>query len=127
MDDLPSGPDPDAPEDLPSDQSKPVKIGTIAHARSGDKGDRFNVGVIAWTNADYHRIKQQLPPERVAEYFGEMIHGEVVRYQMPNIRAFNFVCMEALDGGGQASLRYDTQGKTYGAALLEMELPPLEE
>jgi len=64
--------------------------------------------------------------EYLAEvFFGDLVAGEVRRYPMPNVRAFNFVCERGLDGGGQTSLRYDTQGKTYAAALLTMTLPPL--
>ncbi|WP_251342600.1 AtuA-related protein [Haloplanus halophilus] len=108
-----------------SDPDRAVRLDELAHARSGDKGDRFNVGVVAWTDDGYRRLDEQLTAERVAAFFGDLVEGEVRRYPMPNVRAFNFVCERGLDGGGQTSLRYDTQGKTYGAALLTMTLPPL--
>ncbi|WP_251331073.1 AtuA-related protein [Haloplanus pelagicus] len=109
------------------DPSRPVRLGELAHARSGDKGDRFNVGVVAWTDAGYRRLHSQLTADRVAAFFGDLVDGEVRRYPLSNVRAFNFVCERGLDGGGQTSLRYDTQGKTYAAALLTMTLPPLVE
>lgn len=127
MTDYPTDRDPDAPADVPADPTEAVRVGDVAHARSGDKGDAFNVGVVAWTEPDYRRLERQLTADRVREHFGDMIRGDVERYPMPNVLAFNFVCRRALDGGGQASLRYDTQGKTYGAAVLSIELPPLEE
>lgn len=101
----------------------PVQVGDIAHARSGDKGNRVNVGVVADDSDAYERLRAQLTADRVAARLDGLVEGEVRRYELPNISAFNFVCEDALDGGGQVSLRYDTQGKTYAAALLECELP----
>lgn len=101
----------------------PVRLGDVAYARSGDKADTLNVGVIARSDAAYRRIADQLTAERVATYLDGLVAGEVRRYELANLRAFNFVCTEALDGGGQRSLRYDSQGKTYAAALLCLELP----
>lgn len=111
---------PVAPED---DRREPVRVGDLAHARSGDKGDRVNVGVIADDSAAYERLRDQLTVDRVAAHFEGLIEGEVRRYELPNVSGLNFVGEAALDGGGQASLRYDTQGKTYAAALLAIELP----
>lgn len=104
-----------------------VCVGDIAHARSGDKGNRVDIGVVGDDPAAYERLRDQLTAERVAAHFEGLIEGEVRRYELPNVRALNFVGEDALDGGGQASLRYDTQGKTYGAALLELELPARED
>jgi hypothetical protein len=106
-----------------TDRTGSVAVGDIAHARSGDKGNRLNVGVVADDARAYDRLREQLTAERVAARLGGLVAGEVSRYELPNVRALNFVCEDALDGGGQASLRYDTQGKTYAAALLELELP----
>ncbi|WP_255198523.1 AtuA-related protein [Halorarius litoreus] len=108
-----------------SDWTQPVKIGELAHARSGDKGDRVNIGVISKSPDAYERLDEQLTADRVADYFDGIVHGEVERYRLENVQAFNFVGTDALDGGGQVSLRYDTQGKTYAALLLECELPPV--
>lgn len=106
-----------------SDGSESVLVGDLAHARSGDKGNRVNIGVVADNPEAYERLCAQLTADRVAEHFDGLIEGEVRRYELPNVHALNFVGEDALDGGGQASLRYDTQGKTYAAALLECELP----
>ena len=94
----------------------------LAHARSGDKGDICNIGVIA-RRADYYPILlRELTPERVKSHFGELCRGRVERYELPNLHALNFVLHEALDGGALASLRLDRQGKTYGFALLRLEI-----
>lgn len=107
-----------------TDAGESVRVGDLAHARSGDKGNRVNIGVIANDADAYDRLREQLTAERVAAHFEGLVEGEVRRYELPNVRGLNFVGEDALDGGGQASLRYDTQGKTYGAALLDLELPP---
>jgi hypothetical protein len=104
----------------------PVRVGDIAHGRSGDKGGRLNVGVVAGDRDAYERLDEQLTAEFVAERFAGLVEGEVTRYALPNLLAFNFLCEAALDGGGPVSLRYDTQGKTYAAALLECRLPEWE-
>lgn len=101
-----------------------VRIGDIAHGRSGDKGNRLNVGVVADDAAAYDRLRDQLTAAFVAQQFEGLVDGSVTRYELPNVHALNFLCEDALDGGGQHSLRYDTQGKTYAAALLECRLPP---
>jgi hypothetical protein len=102
----------------------PLQVIDIARARSGDKADWLNVGVVADDDAAYRRLEAQLTADVVADRFGSLVEGEVTRYAMPNVRAFNFVATEALDGGGQVSIRYDTQGKTYASIVLETELPP---
>jgi hypothetical protein len=97
-------------------------LARIAHCRSGDKGDVANIGVIAWDERDYPVLVRELAPERVKAFFGDLVKGEVERYELPNIGALNFVLHQALDGGGTVSLRTDAQGKTLGAALLRMEI-----
>lgn len=107
--------------------SEAISLKEIARARSGDKANQLNIGVIADTEQAYERVDEQLTAERVQRYFEGVIKGEVIRYELPNIRGFNFVGTDALGGGGQRSIRYDTQGKTYAAALLLLELPPWQQ
>jgi hypothetical protein len=97
-------------------------LSAIAHTRSGDKGDTSNIGVIALKPEHYSVIVREVTPERVKEYFGDMVKGKVERFELPNLGAINLLLHEALGGGGTVSLRVDAQGKTYGAALLRMEV-----
>jgi hypothetical protein len=97
-------------------------LGSIAHTRSGDKGDTSNIGVIALKPEHYPVILREVTPERVKAYFGELVKGKVERFELPNLGAVNLLLHEALGGGGTVSLRVDAQGKTYGAALLRMEI-----
>src|SRR5580658_10823875 len=97
-------------------------LGTIAHTRSGDKGDTSNIGVIALKPEHYGTILREVTPERVKEFFGDLVKGKVERFELPNLGAINLLLHEALGGGGTVSLRIDAQGKTYGAALLRMEV-----
>ena len=97
-------------------------LGSIAHTRSGDKGDTSNIGVIALKPEYYPVILREVTPERVRQYFGEMVKGKIERFELPNLGAINLLLHEALGGGGTVSLRVDAQGKTYGAALLRMEV-----
>jgi hypothetical protein len=97
-------------------------LGTIAHTRSGDKGDTSNIGVIAFKPEYYPVILREVTPERVKQFFGELVKGDVERFELPNLGAINLLLHEALGGGGTLSLRIDAQGKTYGAALLRMEI-----
>lgn len=94
----------------------------LAHTRAGDKGDLCNIGVIARRPEYYPVLVREVTAERVKTWFGPWCRGAVDRYELPNLGALNFVLHEALDGGGLASLRLDTQGKTYGYALLRMEI-----
>lgn len=103
-----------------------VCLREIARARSGDKANQLNIGVIADTEQAYERLEDQLTATRVQRHFEGIVEGEVTRYELPNIQGFNFIGTDALAGGGQRSIRYDTQGKTYAAALLLLELPPWE-
>ncbi len=97
-------------------------LGTIAHTRSGDKGDTCNVGVIAFDPKHYPIIVREVTQARVKPYFGDLVKGEVERFELPNLGAINLLLHESLGGGGTVSLRIDAQGKTYGAALLRMEI-----
>lgn len=99
-----------------------IRLIDIAHARSGDKGDSANIGVIAYDDRGYEIIKKYLTAERVKKYFEGICLGDVERYEMPNIRALNFVLHNALGGGGTVSLKHDAQGKTLASALLRMEI-----
>ena len=101
---------------------KKVKLAEFAMARSGDKGTDSNIGI--WVNTDeaYEVLKTQVTTDRVKEHFKEICFGEIIRYDMPNLRALNFIMGDALDGGGSASRRTDAQGKTHGPGLLLMEV-----
>jgi hypothetical protein len=100
----------------------PIQLRRLAHARSGDKGDTANVGVIAYSPAIYDCLKERLTAERVAEHFREMIEGPVERFELDNLGALNFLLHGALGGGGTMSLMTDAQGKVYSTALLRIEL-----
>ena len=99
-----------------------VQLLKIAHARSGDKGDTANVGLIAKDPKYYGVLVQEVTAERVKKHFAEICFGNVERFEIPNLEALNFLLHESLDGGGTMSLRADPQGKTYSAALLRMEV-----
>lgn len=99
-----------------------VRLVDIAHARSGDKGDTANVGVIALRPDWYPLLARELTGERVAAHFRGMIDGGVDRYELPNLSALNFLLHGALDGGGTLSLKTDAQGKVYSTALLRLVL-----
>jgi len=99
-----------------------VPLARLAHTRSGDKGNKVNVGVMAWRERDYPILVRELTPGRIKTFFGESVGGPVLRYELPNLAALNFVLHDALDGGGTLSLRTDAQGKTFGARLLELEI-----
>jgi hypothetical protein len=92
----------------------------IAHARSGDKGDTANVGVIALQPRWYDVLEKFVTRSKVADHFRGMIEGDVERYELPNLNALNFLLHGALDGGGTLSLKTDAQGKVYSTALLRM-------
>ena len=99
-----------------------IKLEQIAHARSGDKGDASNVGLIAQTPELYPVIREQVTAERVKEHFREVCRGPVQRYELPNILALNFILHDSLGGGGTESLKNDAQGKTHAQGLLQMEI-----
>lgn len=99
-----------------------VQLRELAYARSGDKGNMSNIGVIARQPEYYDLIAEQVTEERVASHFSEICDGDVTRYSLPNIDAFNFVLQEALGGGGMSSPRIDALGKTHSGAILRMEI-----
>ena len=99
-----------------------VPLVHLAHARSGDKGDTANVGVIAYDPAHFDLLKRQLTPAAVKAHFGSMVQGEVERFELPNLHALNFLLHGALDGGGTVSLMNDAQGKVFSTAILRMEV-----
>lgn len=99
-----------------------IQLLEIAHARSGDKGDDANIGLVALRPEYYPVLVREVTAERVKRHFAGICHGPVERYELPNLNALNFVLHQALDGGGTLSLRTDSQGKTFGAALLRMRI-----
>ncbi len=102
--------------------SRRVRLLQIAHARSGDKGDSANIGLIALKPEFYPILVKEVTTDRVKRHFKGICHGDVERFELPNLRALNFLLHKSLGGGGTLSLRTDAQGKTYSAALLRMEV-----
>jgi len=100
-----------------------ICLSEIAHARSGDKGNHANIGVIAYTPEGYEYLGGMLTESRVAELFLPLRPSEVERYELPGILAYNFVLRDVLAGGASRSLRIDTQGKLLGLAILDTQLP----
>ena len=94
----------------------------LAHARSGDKGDTANVGLIALKDEYYPILVREVTVERVKQHFGDMVKGDVERFELPNLNALNFLLHGSLGGGGTLSLMTDAQGKTFSTALLRMEI-----
>jgi hypothetical protein len=99
-----------------------VRLLDIAHARSGDKGDTANVGLIALRPEWFPLLNREVTRERVKEHFKGVIDGDVERFELPNLRALNFLLHGALDGGGTLSLKTDAQGKVFSTALLRMRI-----
>lgn len=99
-----------------------MKLREIAHSRTGDKGNIVNVSVIAYKAKDYPLLLKEVTAVKVKNHFSEVVKGEVIRYEMPNIAALNFVMHDALGGGVTRSLALDKHGKTLGAYLLEMSI-----
>lgn len=97
-----------------------IELTKLAHARSGDKGDTANVGLIAFNEIIYPILKREVTAAKVKEHFGEIVKGEVERFELPNLGALNFLLHESLGGGGTLSLMTDAQGKTFSTALLRM-------
>jgi hypothetical protein len=104
-----------------------IALRDVAQARSGDKGDLANVAVFAPTDALYAAFVRELTPERVRVHFGRFVRGPVDRYEVPNVRALNFVLHQALDGGAARSLRSDPLGKSYGSLILRLEIDVSDE
>ena len=99
-----------------------VSLLKLAHARSGDKGDTANVGLIALKDRYYPLLVEHVTAEAVKQHFGPMVKGEVERFELPNLGALNFLLHGALGGGGTLSLMTDAQGKTFSTALLRMNI-----
>jgi hypothetical protein len=99
-----------------------IELLKLAHARSGDKGDTANVGVIAFKDEFYPLLVREVTAEKVKQHFGELVKGDVERFELPNLGALNFLLHESLGGGGTLSLMTDAQGKTISTALLRMKI-----
>ncbi|WP_315801293.1 hypothetical protein [Bradyrhizobium sp. SZCCHNS3002] len=99
-----------------------MKLRDIAHSRTGDKGDTSNISVIAYDPRDYPLLLAQVTAERVKAHFAGIVQGEVVRYELPNIAALNFVMSRALGGGVTRSLALDAHGKSLSSALLDLDI-----
>jgi hypothetical protein len=99
-----------------------IALSKLAYARSGDKGDGSNVGVVAYSRAAYELLRRELTTTRVKEHFKEICHGTVDRYEAPNLLALNFILHDSLGGGGSESLKTDAQGKTHGLGMLQMQI-----
>lgn len=99
-----------------------IELLKLAHARSGDKGDTANVGVIALRDEFYPLLVREVTAEKVKEHFGAIVKGKVERFELPNLNALNFLLHESLGGGGTLSLMTDAQGKTFSTALLRMKI-----
>jgi hypothetical protein len=104
-----------------------VQLRKLAHARSGDKGDTANVGLIALRPEFYPIIAREVTAARVKEHFKGICHGDVDRFELPNLGALNFLLHESLGGGGTLSLMTDAQGKTFSTAMLRMQIDISEE
>ena len=99
-----------------------IYLNQIAHGRSGDKGDTSNVCVFARKPEYFEIIKREVTPEKVREHFGDMVKGEITRYEVASLNGFNFVMKHALGGGATHSLRLDTLGKSMGSAFMRMRI-----
>jgi len=99
-----------------------VQLIKLAHARSGDKGDTANIGLIALKPEYYPILVEQVTADKVKEHFAGICQGPVERFELPNLGALNFLLHEALGGGGTITLKHDAQGKTLSTALLRMEI-----
>jgi hypothetical protein len=101
---------------------KRIPLYAMAHARSGDKGDGSNVGVLAYDERGYELLRAYLTPERVRKHFRGIVLGDVERFELPNLLGLNFLLHDSLGGSGSASLKNDAQGKTHAMALLRMDV-----
>lgn len=110
----------------PTLSPRTIRLGQIAIARSGDKGNHANLGVVAFQPQAYEFLLRELTSHRVAEFFRPLGADRVVRFELPNLKAFNFLLYNALAGGASRSLRCDSQGKLLGTAMLELPLPEPE-
>lgn len=99
-----------------------MKLREIAHSRTGDKGNMSNISLIAYHLDDYKILKENVTPEIVKTWFSDMVHGEIKRYELPQLGALNFVIYDALGGGVTRSLSLDTHGKSLSSYLLDIEI-----
>ncbi|MBP1919476.1 hypothetical protein J2Z34_001965 [Youngiibacter multivorans] len=99
-----------------------MKLWEIAHSRTGDKGNISNISLIAYDMKDFELIKEKVTPEKVKDFFKDIVKSEVVRYELPNVGALNFVMYDALGGGVTRSLSLDKHGKSLSSYILEMEI-----
>jgi hypothetical protein len=99
-----------------------VELTKLAHARSGDKGDTANVGLIAFSDEIYPILVREVTADKVKHHFGDIVKGDVERFELPNLSSLNFLLHESLGGGGTLSLMTDAQGKTFSTALLRMNV-----
>lgn len=99
-----------------------MKLWEIAHSRTGDKGNISNISLIVYDQKDFQLIREQLTPESVKQWYGNQVKGEVIRYELPQLGALNFVMYDALGGGVTSATALDKHGKTLGAYLLEMPI-----
>jgi hypothetical protein len=104
-----------------------IQLTKLAHARSGDKGDTANVGLIALREEYYALLVREVTAARVKQHFKGICKGDVERFELPNLGALNFLLHESLGGGGTLSLMTDAQGKTFSTALLRMEIDVTED
>ena len=100
-----------------------MKLRILAHSRTGDKGNTLNVSVICYDARHYDHLHEQLTPERVKAHLSDVVRGDVVRYELPNLAAFNFVLGKALGGGVTRSLALDAHGKSLSSALMDLDIP----
>jgi hypothetical protein len=100
-----------------------MKLYDIAHSRTGDKGNTSNISLIAYDMADYPKIAEYVTAERVKAHFADIVKGEVIRYELPQLGALNFVMKEALGGGVTRTLALDIHGKSLSGGLLNMKIP----
>lgn len=99
-----------------------VQLKDIAQARCGDKGNKVNIALFAPNDEYYQLLKKQVTSEKVKKHFKGLVEGEVIRYEIRAVHAFNFLCMDALNGGGSTSIRVDNLGKCFSSNLLRMEI-----
>ena len=100
-----------------------MKVRELAHSRAGDKGNTSNISVIAFDEKDYEKLRKHLTPEALKEHFEWVVQGDVVRYELPQLGALNFVMTKALGGGVTRSLALDPHGKCLSSYILEFDLP----
>jgi len=101
----------------------PQRLRAVAHSRTGDKGDIYNISVLAYDPKSYARLERHVTAERVKAHFSDLVRGEVVRHALPGLGALNFVMHGALGGGVTRSLALDAHGKCLGSAILDLEIP----